>query len=552
MRRIGIACALRNGRARHDGWRRAARLAAALLVTLFAGGVARAQSVDTELLPESVRRALSGAPGSAPADVGALPAALGDGPIDPARYRLGPGDELLVHYRGKTTATHRLVVGPEGQAFLPDVGRVPLSGRTLEEGRQAVRAAAARILRDVSVDVELTRIRSFKVSVTGEVARPGVYAASGATRLFEVLRVAGGVTDTAAVRSIQFVDNRSGAVTPVDLLPFLLAGRPEANPYLPDGATIVVPRRARSVTVTGAVLHPGRYDLPAAGTTAGELLALLGIAPSADTGAVELARPAGDGGAPHIERGGLPALAARPLAHGDRIHLGVRRDGARVPIVVVEGEVRLPGTYALPADTLRVADLVARAGGATDRAGLTRVLLARRALSDTLTPDPARMAPYPSVPLTATEREWIRSRGVEGRQAVVVDLAPARNGAPVDRGPVVVDGDRIVVPARSEYVAVQGRVRRPGFYPWTAGATAGDYVDMAGGYADRADRKQTRVGAGPGDNFRVAKDAGSPAPGDQVWVPEKTPRSGWETVRDALLVVGQLATIVLLVDQLSE
>jgi protein involved in polysaccharide export with SLBB domain len=518
------------------------------LATLGAAGAVRAQSVDPAALPESIRRALGGEAVNAPtADPSSLPPTLADGPVDPARYRLGPGDELLVYYRGKTTATHRLVVGPEGQAWLPDVGRIPLTGKTLDEGRAAVRAAAARILRDVSVDVELTRIRAFKVTVTGEVTRPGVYAATGATRLFEVLRLAGGVSDSAALRSIQFVDTRTGAVTTADLLPFLLAGRPESNPYLPDGATIVVPRRARTVDVAGAVLHPGRYDLPPSGTTVGELLALLGIAPDADTSGVEHARPGGPGAPPVVERGGLPALAVRSLGHGDRLQVARRQGMHHVPVVVLDGEVRLPGTYALGGTDMDVAALIERAGGFTDRAGRARVLLARRAPSDTLTAHPRRLAPFPNVTLTLTEREWLRSRGVDGRYAVVVDLAA--EGA---TGPALVDGDRLFVPERATYVAVMGRVRSPGFYPWRDGATARDYVDMAGGYADRADRKQTRVGAGPGDNFRTAKDAGSPAPGDQVWVPEKTPRSGWETVRDALLVVGQLATIILLIDQLQE
>lgn len=525
-------------------------LALAVLLGLSTGAPAasRAQSVDPATLPESIRRALGAeAAGAGASEAPVLSPTLGDGPVDPARYRLGPGDELTIHYRGKTTAAHRLVVGPEGQAWLPDVGRIPLTGKTLDEGRAALRAAAARILRDVSVDVELTRIRAFKVTITGEVTRPGVYAATGATRLFEVLRLAGGVSDSAALRSIQFVDTRTGAVTTADLLPFLLTGRPESNPYLPDGATIVVPRRARTVDVAGAVLHPGRYDLPPAGTTVGELLALLGIAPDADTSGVEHARPGGPGASPVVERGGLPALATRTLGHGDRLQVARRQGMHHVPVVVLDGEVRLPGTYALDGGATDVRTLIERAGGFTDRAGRARVLLARPAPSDTLTAHPRRLAPFPNVTLTLTEREWIRSRGVDGRYAVVVDLAA--EGA---TGPALVDGDRLFVPERATYVAVMGRVRSPGFYPWRDGASAHDYVNMAGGYADRADRKQTRVGAGPGDNFRTAKDAGSPAPGDQVWVPEKTPRSGWETVRDALLVVGQLATIVLLIDQLQE
>ncbi|MDZ4806327.1 MAG: SLBB domain-containing protein [Candidatus Eisenbacteria bacterium] len=506
---------------------------------------ARAQAFDEALLPSTVREAL-GAEALALPDVPPLAPSLGDGPIDAATYRLGPGDELTVRYRGRTTATHRLLVNPEGDVYLPDVGRIVLLGKTLEEGRVRVVAAARKILNNVAVDVDLTRVRAFKVSVTGQVARPGVYAASGATRVFEVLRLAGGLRDSAAIRDIRLVDNRTGDSRSVDLLPFLLnGGPPTSNPYLPDGATVVVPRRVRMASLAGALVHSGVFDLPAAGTTIGQAIELLGLEPDAATDRLELTRRGSDG---RIERksGSLSELGSISLEHGD--HLNMPRSGSRRmnDLVTLEGEVGFPGTYALESDAITLADLLERAGGVAPGAVRSRILLARPALSDTLTPDARRLAPFPNVPLNMTEKEQIRARGLHGYRAVIVDLSD-----PTDKGPFLAAGDRIVVPRRGAYVEVAGRVRRPGFYPYRAGASAESYIASAGGWADRADKGQTRIGAGPGDNFRVTDDAGPPAPGDQIWVPERIPRSSWENIRDAVVILGQLATVVLLIDQLS-
>jgi protein involved in polysaccharide export with SLBB domain len=507
----------------------------------FAPGGAAGQAIDETLLPPSIRDALGAPPAAVPETT--VPLTLGDGPIDPATYRLGPGDELTIRYRGRTTATHRLVVGPEGTVYLPDMGRIDLNGRTLAEGRRQLTDAAARILRDVDVDVDLTRVRAFKVNVTGQVLRPGVYAATGATRVFEILRVAGGVTDSAAVRDVRLVDGRSGAATPVDLLPYLLTGGPSAsNPYVPDGATIVVPRRSRWVRVGGAVLRPGAYDLPAGGTTVAELVALVGLEPDAVTDRIELGRLDAS-----PRTGSLAELGATPLAHGDVVSVPRRGLARRVDLVSVEGEVGFPGSYAVTDDSTRLSEFLVRAGGLLPGAQASRILLMRRSLSDTLPPAAQRLVPYPAVVLTITEREQLRARGENGFRAVVIDMS--KEGEP---GPILEPGDRILVPRRSAFVEVTGRVRRPGFYPWRPGATAEDYVEQAGGWADRADKKQTRIGTGPGDGFRTGKDVGSPEPGDLVWVPEKTPRSAWENVRDAVVIVGQLATVLILVDQLNE
>lgn len=521
------------------------RLALTLGLLLIGPLPAPAQMMNDAMMPAAVREAL-GNQVAAPPEVPSLPSGLGDGPIDASAYPLGPGDELTVRYRGRTSALHRLVVNPEGDVYLPDVGRIVLAGKTLEEGRALLQSAARKLLNNVSVDVDLTRIRSFKVSVTGQVVRPGVYVASGATRLFEILRQAGGVNDSAAIRDIRLVDNRNGNLRSVDLLPFLLyGGPPESNPYLPDGVTVVVARRVHVVSVYGALVHPGVFDLPATGSTVGQAIELAGLLPEAATDRLELTRQRSDG---RIERrqGSLAELAPVAMEHGDQ--LAVPRSGSRKAgaLVTIEGEVGFPGSYALDSDSLSLSDLLERAGGLLPGAVRSRILLARPALGDTLIPDARRLMTFPNIPLNMTEREQLRAGGVDGYRGVIVDLGDVTRS-----GPFLVPGDRIVVPRRGAYVEVAGRVRQPGFYPYQPGSTAKDYIELAGGWADRADKGQTRIGAGPGDNFRVAKDAGPPAPGDQIWVPEQIPRSKWESIRDAVVILGQLATVVLLIDQLS-
>ena len=82
-----------------------AGLASVLLLLVVDFRPATAQGVDETQLPAGVREAL-GARTPATPDVSLPGSELGDGPIDPATYPLGPGDELTVRYRGRTSATH--------------------------------------------------------------------------------------------------------------------------------------------------------------------------------------------------------------------------------------------------------------------------------------------------------------------------------------------------------------------------------------------------------------------------------------------------------------
>src|SRR5438067_473389 len=47
-----------------------------------------------------------------------------DTPVDPATYRLSPGDELMVSVIARTPADYPAPVSPDGAIFLPSVGQL--------------------------------------------------------------------------------------------------------------------------------------------------------------------------------------------------------------------------------------------------------------------------------------------------------------------------------------------------------------------------------------------------------------------------------------------
>src|SRR5688572_2647547 len=111
------------------------------------------------------------------------------GPIDPATYRLGPGDRLVLQWSGRVTRQEYVEVGPAGDLFVAEIGGMNVAGRTLAATRDAIIDRLRRVTRDVRVEVQLSRPRVFRVHVSGAVTRSGPVEAIGSSRVSDVLRL---------------------------------------------------------------------------------------------------------------------------------------------------------------------------------------------------------------------------------------------------------------------------------------------------------------------------------------------------------------------------
>jgi protein involved in polysaccharide export with SLBB domain len=93
-------------------------------------------------------------------------------PIDPAEYVLGPGDRLQILIVGRTDQNISALIGPEGDIIIPSVGRILLANLTLQAGRERVIERLREVYRIDRIDLSLSELRKFRVSVSGAVANP--------------------------------------------------------------------------------------------------------------------------------------------------------------------------------------------------------------------------------------------------------------------------------------------------------------------------------------------------------------------------------------------
>lgn len=130
------------------------------------------------------------------------------------------------------------IIDSEGNIDFPNLGKIPMSGKTVEEAKQDV---AARLRRYIISPIVSLRISNYKVTVLGEVNRPGQYIIpDGQTTLLNAIGLAGDLTMYGKRNDVLIVRNYDGQMTKqrVDLTDASFIGSPYY--YLKQGDVIYV------------------------------------------------------------------------------------------------------------------------------------------------------------------------------------------------------------------------------------------------------------------------------------------------------------------------
>ena len=119
---------------------------------------------------------------------------------DNSLYRIRSGDVLEVKVYQEEDLNSRSRVDEEGTVVLPLIGRVAVRGKTTEAARQGISDRyEADYLNHPQVTVLVSEFAPRRFSMTGQVARPGVYEIPTSERLnlLQAIAMAGGYTKIA-------------------------------------------------------------------------------------------------------------------------------------------------------------------------------------------------------------------------------------------------------------------------------------------------------------------------------------------------------------------
>ena len=211
-----------------------------------------------------------------------------DLPVGPD-YVVGPGDTLAIDVWGGISQRVFRTVDRAGRVSLPEAGPVLVSGRTLGEVQENVQQLLRTQFRDVSADVSLSKLRTVRVYVVGDVAEPGAYDISSLSTPLNALFAAGGVTQNGSLRDLQHYRGQQ-LVQEVDAYDLLLHGIRSDMKRLENGDTLRVPPIGPQVTIEGMVRRPAIYELHGETSLADALELAGGILPAAALQHIEVQR----------------------------------------------------------------------------------------------------------------------------------------------------------------------------------------------------------------------------------------------------------------------
>lgn len=158
---------------------------------------------------------------------------------------VGPGDVFLMEIVGEKELPREYQVASDGSVDLPYLHTVPVAGLEPQEIARLVRKLLIerKVLSDPSVVLQIKEYNSRRVTLMGQVAKPGTFPYTPGLTLIQALSQAGGLTGIANLNKVNLTRRTpTGSRTVVISISTIMEGRSPDIP-LQSGDRVFVHER---------------------------------------------------------------------------------------------------------------------------------------------------------------------------------------------------------------------------------------------------------------------------------------------------------------------
>jgi protein involved in polysaccharide export with SLBB domain len=160
-------------------------------------------------------------------------------------YRLGPEDVISVMVFGQDRYSRSgIIIPPSGRISLALIpGGLFVNGKTTEEVEQLIKKRYDEYIIDPQVTVSLDKASSYRYSIIGDIAQPGIKLMSRRLTVTEAIAEAGGVLPTGNRSKVVVLRKQaSGELHPIPVdVAAIYKGKAPDSTYLAPGDQVLVP-----------------------------------------------------------------------------------------------------------------------------------------------------------------------------------------------------------------------------------------------------------------------------------------------------------------------
>ncbi|RTI98497.1 polysaccharide biosynthesis/export family protein [Campylobacter jejuni] len=438
-------------------------------------------------------------------------------------YKIAVGDQISLKIWGAVEFERVLIVDSQGNIFIPKVGAVNLLGVKNSALVSVIKAHVNRIYKsNVFVYADMNAYQNVSVFVTGSVNSPGLYQGLSSDSVIQYLDKAGGINlEYGSFRDIEILRNNQ-VIKNIDLYNFLLKGQMDLFPFR-SGDVILVGNVQNYAFVSGDVQRPFRFELSNDIKTLSDLARVAGAKPIVTNAVV---KSYGEDHKLNVSAYNKMQFSKVLLQTGDEVQFNPEYISKNITITVSGEHSGLKNLVVKKGTTL---EDVSRLIMFNDQSNVNALQVFRKSVAKTQKElINAQLKELETLALTSSSvtaqgaairaeqakliLEFIqRAKQVEPKGQIVIDNPKSYKSV------ILEDGDVINVPSKNNLVIVQGEVSLPGAFVFDKGKDLKYYINLAGGYGERADTSKVLVIR---SNGKAEKYNGNLAmhPGDSILV----------------------------------
>ena len=298
----------------------------------------------------------------------------------PLDYPIGVGDHIVVALWGGGEYQEDYIVARDGAIFPNSLGKITVQGLTFETARSLIYARFKSVV-PVTTNIQITlgQPRTISVNVGGEVESPGPVTVSAFSNAYNVIGLAGGITEFGNLRDIQIKRNGK-IIETIDVYKYLTSGEMGSRVYLQNNDFVFVNNEVVKVLATGQFKRPMFYQLKKDEGIKALIRFSGGFTSDALASGIKVIRTDNENQVVHdVNATAILKLRDQdyPLSDGDVIKADLIKPGV-INKLDLRGAVKYPGIYELRKND-HLFDVINRAGGITKNTYLSRAYIFRGA-----------------------------------------------------------------------------------------------------------------------------------------------------------------------------